>query len=136
MCRRPSRSLKRTVSALMRFSSVRYLSRSSWILCGATRSRRCFLAFRFISSNSSYEIERKFRSSLDMLLLDTEIERSPEVSSTGWEYRIGYRVERSGTNKKGLCLRLQGFILVEKDCSGNGALRRRWNLVFWVRSMK
>jgi len=48
-----------------------------------------------------------------MLLLDTEIERSPEVSSTGWEYRIGYRVERSGTNKKGLCLRLQGFILVE-----------------------
>jgi hypothetical protein len=53
-----------------------------------------------------------------MLLLDTEIERSPEVSSTGWEYRIGYRVERSGTNKKGLCLRLQGFILVEKIAPG------------------
>jgi hypothetical protein len=49
-----------------------------------------------------------------MLLLDTEIERSPEVSSTGWEYRIGYRVVPNRTNKKGLCLRLQGFILVEK----------------------
>jgi hypothetical protein len=53
-----------------------------------------------------------------MLLLDTEIERSPEVSSTGWEYRIGYRVVPNRTNKKGLCLRLQGFIRVERIAPG------------------
>src|SRR6266851_6780633 len=69
MCSRPSRSLKSTVTALMRFSSVRYLSRSSWILCTATRFLRCSFAFRFSCSNSSYERARKLRSSFDMNLL-------------------------------------------------------------------
>ena len=86
------------------------------------------------------------------------------MSSTGWEYRIGYRVERNRTNKKGLCSRLQGFIRVEKIAPGmvhsaadpilafyrrdaeedigtdkksfEASASRRWNLVFWVRSMK
>ena len=40
------------------------------------------------------------------------------MSSTGWEYRIGYRVVPNRTNKKGLCLRLQGFIRVETIAPG------------------
>src|ERR1700733_14971151 len=39
------------------------------MVCAATRSRRCFLALRFNSSNSSYERERKLRSSVVMFLL-------------------------------------------------------------------
>src|SRR6266404_1075879 len=70
MCKRPSRSLKSTVTALMRFSSVRYLMRSSCTLCGATRSCRCFLAFRLSSSSSSYGRARKLRNSVDMSLLN------------------------------------------------------------------
>src|SRR5215468_3028072 len=66
MCSRPSRSLKRTVRALMRFSSVRYLIRSSRILSIETRFLRCSLALRLSSSSSSYERARKLRSSLDM----------------------------------------------------------------------
>src|SRR6266849_8732023 len=69
MCKRPSRSLNNTVTALMRFSSVKYLRRSSCTFCGATRSRRCFLAFRFSSSSSSYGSAKKLRSSFDISLL-------------------------------------------------------------------
>src|SRR6266849_1616442 len=69
MCSRPSRSLKSTVTALMRFSSIKYLMRSSCTLCAATRSRRCFLAFRFSSSSSSYGSAKKLRSSFDISLL-------------------------------------------------------------------
>src|SRR5229473_1779556 len=65
MCNRPSRSLNSTVTALIRFSSVRYLSRCSLILSGATRFLRCSFASRFNSSSSSYDNARKFRSSLD-----------------------------------------------------------------------
>src|SRR5712675_480007 len=71
MCSRPSRSLNNTVTALIRFSSVRYLSRSSWILWIATRFRRCSFACRFSSSSSSYESARKLRSSLDMDILQS-----------------------------------------------------------------
>src|SRR6266404_1074668 len=70
MCSRPSRSLKSTVTALMRFSSVKYLMRSSCTLCAATRSRRCFLAFRLSSSSSSYGSAKKLRSSFNMTLLN------------------------------------------------------------------
>src|SRR6266481_5763928 len=59
MCRRPSRSLNSTVTALIRFSSVRYLSRSSWIFPGATCLVRWSLALRFSSSNSAYDRLRK-----------------------------------------------------------------------------
>src|ERR1700730_5927831 len=69
MCSRPSRSLNSTVTALMRFSSLKYLMRSSCTLCGATRSWRCFLAFKFNSSISSYGSAKKLRSSVDMSLL-------------------------------------------------------------------
>src|SRR5450631_2795401 len=69
MCKRPSRSLKSRVTALMPFSSERYLIRSSWILWAATRFLRCSFASRFNSSSSSYDSARKFRSSLDMKLL-------------------------------------------------------------------
>src|SRR6266852_5233776 len=69
MCKRPSRSLNNTVTALMRFSSVKYLMRSSCTSCAATRSRRCFLAFRFSSSSSSYGSAKKLRSSFDISLL-------------------------------------------------------------------
>src|SRR5580693_5035244 len=39
------------------------------MVCAATRSRRCLLALRFSSSNSSYERDRKLRSSVVMFLL-------------------------------------------------------------------
>src|SRR5450631_2237399 len=70
MCSRPSRSLNNTVTALIRFSSVRYRIRSSRIRSGAMRFLRCSFASRFSSSNSSYDSARKFRSSLDMYLLE------------------------------------------------------------------
>jgi hypothetical protein len=69
------------------------------------------LAFRFISSSWSYEIDKKFRSSVDMLLLS--VGHNPDVSSTGWDDSLGYRVGGKRTNKKGLCQRLQGFIRIE-----------------------
>src|SRR6202161_1310899 len=89
MCKRPSRSLKSTVTALMRFSSVRYLMRSSWMVSAATRSRRCFLALRFSSSNSSYERDRKLRSSVVMFLL-----KGSYCENRCWSG------ERSGTSHK------------------------------------
>jgi hypothetical protein len=54
-----------------------------------------------------------------MLLLDTEIERSPR-SEFHWlvKYRIGYRVGRKRTNKNGLCSRLQGFIPIDTIAPG------------------
>src|SRR5579862_4122406 len=64
MCSRPSRSLKSTVTALIRFSSVRYLIRSSRILSLETRFLRCSFASRFRSSSSSYVSARKLRSSV------------------------------------------------------------------------
>src|SRR5712692_8918065 len=70
MCRRPSRSLNSTVTAFMRFSSVRYLSRCSWILWAATRCLRCSFASRFNSSSSPYESIKKSRNSVDMDLLE------------------------------------------------------------------
>src|SRR5450432_2724073 len=69
MCSRPSRSLNNTVTALIRFSSVRYRIRSSRIRSGAMRFLRCSFASKFSSSNSSYDSAKKFRSSLDMYLL-------------------------------------------------------------------
>src|SRR5579872_222934 len=75
MCRRPSRSLNITVTALIRFSSVRYLMRSSRILSSGTRLSRCSLACRFSSSSSPYESRRKSCSSLVILLLGTVYHR-------------------------------------------------------------
>src|ERR1700690_3178907 len=70
MCSRPSRSLNNTVTALMRFSSVKYLSRCSRIMSAESRLLRCSFASRFSSSSSSYDSSKKFLSSLDMDLLD------------------------------------------------------------------
>src|SRR5665647_423341 len=62
MWKRPSRSVKQTVTALIRFSSCRYFSRSSRMRSAGTRSSRWRLASRFISSSLSYGISRKSRS--------------------------------------------------------------------------
>src|SRR5579862_2886485 len=59
MCRRPSRSLNMTVTALMRFSSVRYFKRSSRTVSRGVRFSRAFFASRFNSSSSAYESVRK-----------------------------------------------------------------------------
>ena len=53
MWKRPSRSEKQTVTALIRFSSVRYFRRASSIVPRSTRSNRWRLASRFISSSWS-----------------------------------------------------------------------------------
>src|SRR6185436_6077609 len=106
MWRRPSRSLKRTVTALIRFSSVRYLRRSSWILCAATRFFRCSLAFKFRDSNSSYESERKLRSSFDMVLLIVFwARRSFFTGSVGWR-----------TTQQGIVEARRGPIKKANDC--------------------
>src|SRR5580658_5003549 len=95
MCSRPSRSLNSTVTALMRFSSVRYFSRCSWILCGATRSLRCCFDCRFSSSSSSYGRERKLRSSVDMHLLELSVAQlngtfsNPAVRDSGVRVSCG-----------------------------------------------
>src|SRR5580704_7533307 len=86
MCRRPSRSQNMTVTALMPFWSVRYFRRSSWILWGATRSLRCFFAFRLSSSNSSYDSSRKLRSSLMKLLIDRDAKAPRGGFYFAWEW--------------------------------------------------
>src|SRR5579862_6280060 len=65
MCNRPSRSLNSTVTALIRFSSVKYLIRCSLMFSAGIRFLRCSFASRFNSSSSSYDNARKFLSSLD-----------------------------------------------------------------------
>src|ERR1041384_7771200 len=51
MCSRPSTSVKQTVTALIRFSSVRYLRRSSSTCASGVCLVRFSLASRFISSS-------------------------------------------------------------------------------------
>src|SRR5579872_263607 len=64
MCRRPSRSVKSTVTALIRGSSVRYRRRSSCRSSIDTRLCRWRLAWRLSSSSSEYESIRKSRRSV------------------------------------------------------------------------
>src|SRR6185437_10892174 len=99
MCRRPSRSLNMTVTALMRLSSVKYLSRSSWILWAGTRFLRCSFASRLSSSNSSYERVRKFLSSVDMELLGCEM-KPAELFSRLANDSLGYRAAFSSGQLK------------------------------------
>src|SRR5580698_7077808 len=80
MCNRPSRSLKSTVSALMRFSSVRYLSRSSRMVSRETRFLRSSFALRLRSSSSSYDNARKLRSSLDMDVVQSPLRWTVMIS--------------------------------------------------------
>src|SRR5258708_20348553 len=90
MCKRPSRSLKRTVTALIGLSSVRDLIRSSWILWGATRFLRCSLAFKLSCSSSSYDNERKLRSSVDMNLLQLNFPHTrSNTRTTGRHFKLG-----------------------------------------------
>src|SRR5471030_2494030 len=60
-----------TVTALMRVSPTKYLSRSSCSFFIGTRSVRCFFAARLSSSNSLYVSVRKSRSSVLIRLLDS-----------------------------------------------------------------
>src|SRR5579864_5003176 len=106
MCNRPSRSVKRTVRALTRFSSVRYLRRSSRILSSETRFLRCSLALRLSSSSSSYDRARKLRSSLDMDVPSVSFEdtrfwaklrhRLQEVEMAGFNALEQRRIARRG----------------------------------------
>src|SRR5215475_13367739 len=113
MCSRPSRSLNNTVTALMRFSSVRYLMRSSWILCGATRFLRCSLALRFSCSSSSYDRERKLRNSVDMNLLEKVWRHCLRcvMGQTTLQYaQKGYRGPAKPVNRKNESQGLRKFL--------------------------
>src|SRR5215475_2464605 len=113
MCKRPSRSLNSTVTALMRFSSVKYLMRSSWTLCGATRFLRCSFAFRLSCSSSSYDRERKFRNSVDMNLLEKVWRNCLRcvLGRTALQYaQKGYRARAKPVNRKNESHRLRKFL--------------------------
>src|SRR6266576_3395700 len=111
MCSRPSRSLKSTVTALMRFSSVRYLSRSSWTLCRATRFLRCSFAFRFSCSNSSYERARKLRSSFDMNLLKCDYRSDIKWGCDGWFAIVRIARRPESVSLKNLISHIDGIYL-------------------------
>src|SRR5579872_2741644 len=123
MWSRPSRSLKSTVTALIRVSSVRYLIRSSWILCAATRLWRCSFAFRFNCSSSSYERARKLRNSFDMNLpISSKLFKSePRTVPTpdGDRHRAVSLSRRFGSVKsKNRTAECKKRILERLDCRG------------------
>src|SRR5271156_707539 len=83
----------------MRFSSLRYFSRASCILCAGARFCRASFASKFISSSSSYGIDRKFLSSLGMNLL--EVENTALVLLNCFETKhLGARVSRRNSNRQ------------------------------------
>src|SRR5947209_5203183 len=103
MCSRPSRSVNITVTALMRFSSVRYRNRSSWICAAGTRSLRCRLAVRFSSSSSPYESVRKSRSSVAIVCFVISSDGASRGGSAG-------RAAEVGTPELGLLQRPAGVL--------------------------
>jgi len=66
------------VTALIRFSSVRYFIRSSWILPGDHRSQALLLGRQVHSSSLSYGISRNERRSAVMAHGSFEVWEAPE----------------------------------------------------------
>src|SRR5882757_2961141 len=104
MCKRPSRSLKRTVTALM----------------------RCSLAFKLSCSSSSYDNERKLRSSVDMNLLQLIFHKfgakSEHPGGTSWP--VGYRTPPKFAILKNCADKLKNSIVGRRlDTAAQAALK-------------